>query len=234
MKIREIGVLLVTVLVFSLSITIVSAQSYWPFLAVDEVEIVHPDDAVLPLSAVETIDFTLDEVEIVYPDDAAVLPLFVAEVDDTENFSLNSMVVPVAPMSTAPITEIFISHVCSEKAKGCEYIEWGQTSTKKDHGGSWIELVSWEIGFGDSVARFQNTTIVPGSPWLLETVPMCRLNSTTYTVNCAGKTILGYRKIWNVRPIMKVGFGTGLLVAERYNNPVNNYIGDSVWVYEAR
>lgn len=80
-----------------------------------------------------------------------------------------------------------------ESAKGnTEYVRPGSTVTSRDHGGSWLRIVTDEIGYGSNAqARLL------GSPLReVRTQPLCKIGGRTQP--CSGRgAVIGYRRTWD-------------------------------------
>lgn len=88
------------------------------------------------------------------------------------------------------LSRIYVQAVTSTKA-GYESIPQGRTWTAKDHGGSTMQIITDEIGYGNNAqARLL------GSPLRqVGTQPLCNVGGMPKP--CTRGTIVGYRRTWD-------------------------------------
>lgn len=110
----------------------------------------------------------------------------------------NLLSVHATPNGTAPaLSAVFVANVCSATA-ACEQISSGQLLSSLTHGGSYIDVYVWEIGYGVGETAKQGGVQLSNS-YLVDYRPVCNAAGGGYTVNCPnGSTIVGYRYVWNV------------------------------------
>lgn len=104
----------------------------------------------------------------------------------------------LATSGPAPsLSYLEVSYVGSANVGGYESIAPSQLTTVYDHGGTWLRVVTDELGYGNNpVARF-NGSILPSSA-NIQTQNICWTGSG-YTLSCsAGQTIVGFRKYWKL------------------------------------
>jgi hypothetical protein len=88
------------------------------------------------------------------------------------------------------LSRIYVHHVTST-AGGTEEIRQGGTTTVRDHGGSRLQIITDEIGYGNNAqARLL------GSPLRqVGTQPLCNVGGMPKP--CTRGTIVGYRRTWD-------------------------------------
>lgn len=126
----------------------------------------------------------------------------------------------ITPFSSAPPLTAFYNVVCSALVGGCEQVANGGTTAYK-HGGSYIYVYIWEIGYGVGEIASQGGNSLT-SAYLLGKYPICT-SSTGYTTTCpAGSLVVGFQYAWNVTHYVEGNYG-GLFAAQdtSINSPFN-------------
>ena len=107
--------------------------------------------------------------------------------------------------SAPPLTNVFVGNVCSQTA-GCENISSGQTETSLIHGGTYIDVYVWEVGYVDGETAKQGGNIL-GSTYLVGKYAFCE-SGGYYTTSCpVGSTYVGWLYEWDVAYYVENNFG---------------------------
>jgi Domain of unknown function (DUF4879) len=126
----------------------------------------------------------------------------------------------VHPDSPAPPLTQFIDQVCSATA-GCETLPAGALSTTLVHGGSYIDVYIWELGYGVGETASQGGNALT-SAYLVAKSGFCPSSGGGYTTSCLGQTYVGYVYEWNVTHYVEGNYGN-LFAAQdtSINSPFN-------------
>lgn len=99
--------------------------------------------------------------------------------------------------SASGIKSLQIIAVGSQQVGVWEMLSSYQTSTSYDHGGSFLRVVTQEVGYGNlPVARF-NGRVLPSSA-AYQTDRLCAQGSSVTTSCRTGQTIVGFRTYWRI------------------------------------
>jgi hypothetical protein len=126
--------------------------------------------------------------------------------------------------SAQALSGMWVNNVCSAQA-GCETLSQNQYQTALRHGGSWVEVYVWEIGFGNSHVSRQGGNQLTNQ-YLVAQNLVCR-SGNTYTINCTpGQAGVGWRYVWNVAFYLNNNYGTLFTSTNRtgMNPPFNTQI----------
>jgi hypothetical protein len=124
------------------------------------------------------------------------------------------------PPGPAPPLTQFYNEVCSTLLNGCEFVSNGGTTPSK-HGGTYILVYIWEIGYGVGEIASQGGNALT-SAYLISKLPIC-ISGTSYVTTCGnGQTVVGYQYGWNVTHYVEGNYGN-LFAAQdtSINSPFN-------------
>jgi hypothetical protein len=88
------------------------------------------------------------------------------------------------------LTRAYVYRV--DSASGGQELVTGRTTTTKDHGGSWMRILTEEIGYG----REPQAKLLSNSLREIASQPICRVGGSLGPCR-RGDTIVGYRRTWD-------------------------------------
>ncbi|MBI3286285.1 MAG: DUF4879 domain-containing protein [Burkholderiales bacterium] len=104
----------------------------------------------------------------------------------------------VQTLAAPALTFLQVDYVYSQKWGSYEPVSGHQTSTVNDHGGSWLWIITDELGYGDNpVATWNGGQVSLAKNFVTQSICV-NWARTGYDIPCqAGQTVVGFRKYWD-------------------------------------
>lgn len=155
---------------------------------------------VLTVLAINGVAIAAEIAPIVY--DLIPIQIKPELVNEKSQANVNDKFTPFA--SASPLRQLVVGAVYSANG-GQEYIALGQYATKKSHGGSFVRVITLELGIGiDPIAKMNGNQL---GRFPLSTTAICQNILTGQYGTCtAGQTVAGYQYVWDVTTWQKGSF----------------------------
>lgn len=122
----------------------------------------------------------------------------------TLEFFWSAQIQSVSAAPAPPLTYLQVTYVRSQM-KPWEYIRDSQFSTVNDHGGTWLEVETAELGYGTNlIARYNGQKMT---------------NSANTPIVNSSRVVIGWRRVWRINTT--ITSGTFTYQATSMNSPWN-------------